>query len=913
MRKRLPSILLALIMVASLGTVGSAAYDDTREVLPELGFYSQPERREETYLGENAVISYGDLQTIYLISASPMDKNGLSLVIDNETMNLEYIPWVGGTNTCLEIALKPVGIYDYLVQAEYGGFEASLTVTPAGAGGEQGEYAAYIDIGFDKYAVGFTFESEGMLMINEGNWTYGDTTSKPQNPDNSRIKFRDLTVAVGRIEYDAMDTPYYVVDGLSSLIDVDVLSMTVENTGGDAETFSWTQEGEQVTTLTDVEGLGAALYAKEGYGANAVVSADVKITFGERVVEDTVRINVFMQKGSTSTEERPEDDTVESLNAYLEEEAKKLAEGGNSRLEVRLADTTYNGTIVIPEEFSAQNDLFLYGGDNTIIRGGIDLNGAEAWIYDVDFIADDGKPAVYNGSGQVGRCSFQGYDVALKSEISMVNPVDCVFAGNKVAAEISLSTYTVMPDLVQKNWQRNTFLNNTTAIHVESLNRLVSPYYFRVYDSNFINNGTDFDVDCEGTFYFYRNYYGNSLVALTNPRLYLHQLATAGTVSIFTLVQFGLPDIEPGPRTRVITNPRYIFPVSEAAYDLPAGASSGNSRLVSTAAPVADEEPYENYLTADWELDTEIISSEANSLLIDASAFDSSSTGRKIDVVGDNGQIIGTWTFQEPGPAPEDGNFNAGIQVASSSDSIAVSIQGGSVITGLKPTLTVPCAFENAAVTFSGIEIESDTADGYVTFAVAAGGDYVITPAEPETEQPGTPDKPGVPSIPSEPGIPFTDVTAGQWFYDYVEYVYFNGLMNGTSATTFEPNASMTRAMVWTILARIDGETVTGANWQTAARTWAMAKGVSDGTDPNGLVTREQFATMLWRYAGEPESVHSLNAFNDTGSVSDWAATAMAWAVEHGIITGMTDTTLVPQGSATRAQCAAMLMRFMEM
>ena len=160
------------------------------------------------------------------------------------------------------------------------------------------------------------------------------------------------------------------------------------------------------------------------------------------------------------------------------------------------------------------------------------------------------------------------------------------------------------------------------------------------------------------------------------------------------------------------------------------------------------------------------------------------------------------------------------------------------------------------------------------------------------------------------PTFPFTDVTAGQWFYDYVEYVYVNGLMNGTSATTFEPNANMTRAMVWAILARIDGETVTGESWQTAARTWAMANGVSDGTDPNGLVTREQFATMLWRYAGEPASSYSLSAFSDAGSVTDWAETAMAWAVEHGIITGMTDTTLVPQGSATRAQCAAMLMRY---
>ena len=136
--------------------------------------------------------------------------------------------------------------------------------------------------------------------------------------------------------------------------------------------------------------------------------------------------------------------------------------------------------------------------------------------------------------------------------------------------------------------------------------------------------------------------------------------------------------------------------------------------------------------------------------------------------------------------------------------------------------------------------------------------------------------------------------------------------MDGTSDTTFEPNANMTRAMVWAILARIDGQTVTGTNWADTARTWAMAKGVSDGTDPNGLVTREQFVTMLWRFAGEPTSSYSIAKFTDNGSVSDWAVTAMAWAVENGIITGVTDTTIVPQGSATRAQCAAMLMRFVE-
>ena len=161
-------------------------------------------------------------------------------------------------------------------------------------------------------------------------------------------------------------------------------------------------------------------------------------------------------------------------------------------------------------------------------------------------------------------------------------------------------------------------------------------------------------------------------------------------------------------------------------------------------------------------------------------------------------------------------------------------------------------------------------------------------------------------------GLPFTDVAEGDWFYDYVEYVYANGLMDGVSDTTFEPNVNMTRAMVWAILARIDGETVTGANWVETAREWAMANGVSDGENADGYVTREQLATMLWRYAGEPASSYSLSAFTDASSVSDYAATAMAWAVEHGIITGVTDTTLVPQGTATRAQCAAMLMRFAE-
>ncbi len=156
----------------------------------------------------------------------------------------------------------------------------------------------------------------------------------------------------------------------------------------------------------------------------------------------------------------------------------------------------------------------------------------------------------------------------------------------------------------------------------------------------------------------------------------------------------------------------------------------------------------------------------------------------------------------------------------------------------------------------------------------------------------------------------FTDVSRGDWFYEYVDYVAANGLMEGVSASEFAPDANMTRAMVWAVLARMDGEEISGANWQSAARAWAMESGVSDGTDPDGLVTREQLAAMLHRFAGEPATAANLEGFTDAASVSAWAVDAMSWCVEQGIITGVTDTALSPQSTATRAQCAAMLMRF---
>ena len=137
-----------------------------------------------------------------------------------------------------------------------------------------------------------------------------------------------------------------------------------------------------------------------------------------------------------------------------------------------------------------------------------------------------------------------------------------------------------------------------------------------------------------------------------------------------------------------------------------------------------------------------------------------------------------------------------------------------------------------------------------------------------------------------------------------VYYVYSNELMEGTSTTTFEPDAKMTRAMFWTVLARIDGKEITGTNWWITARNWAMEHGISDGTNPHANITRQEMVTMLWRFAGTPSTTGTLIGYLDKDKVASWAETAMRWAVGNDIINGVTAVTLDPNGQATRAQCA---------
>ena len=207
----------------------------------------------------------------------------------------------------------------------------------------------------------------------------------------------------------------------------------------------------------------------------------------------------------------------------------------------------------------------------------------------------------------------------------------------------------------------------------------------------------------------------------------------------------------------------------------------------------------------------------------------------------------------------------------------------------------------------------TENADGTYTFTMPNGQVSVnVTFVEVQTEP-----------------LPFTDVSETDWFHDAVQYVYENGLMDGIGDNRFAPNNPTTRAQLVTILYRLEGEpAVTGESgftdveadtWYTNAVAWAAANGIVNGVSetqfaPGNNITREQLATILYRYAQakgyDVSAFADLSGFPDAGDIQEYATQALSWAVAEGLLQGFEDDTLRPQGNATRAQIATILMRF---
>ena len=231
---------------------------------------------------------------------------------------------------------------------------------------------------------------------------------------------------------------------------------------------------------------------------------------------------------------------------------------------------------------------------------------------------------------------------------------------------------------------------------------------------------------------------------------------------------------------------------------------------------------------------------------------------------------------------------------------------------GFTMTLTAPLGKENAGYWANLYGYDEDAgamefqaadriaSDGTASFPFSHASDYAIV-IDDESHAPVE--------------LPFTDVPEGYWAYSEIAWAYESGYMSGTSAVSFAPGGTVSRQQVWMILARMAGENPAD---MVAAKAWAVANGISDGTNPGGAVTRQQLAALLYRYAAQSgydvsvgEDTNILS-YADASDVAEYAVPAMQWACGAGIIRGTGDgSTLTPQGASTRAQLTVMFYRWL--
>ncbi len=244
-------------------------------------------------------------------------------------------------------------------------------------------------------------------------------------------------------------------------------------------------------------------------------------------------------------------------------------------------------------------------------------------------------------------------------------------------------------------------------------------------------------------------------------------------------------------------------------------------------------------------------------------------------------------------------NYTITVVYGNGMDKYTISVPAGTEYTLPTPTNSGYIFLgwrDNNNVTHKAGDVITVNSD--MTFVAVWGNLPDVKPSEPET--------------PETPVFPFYDVTARDWYYSAVKYVYEKGLMDGVDVGVFAPNDTLTRAMVWTIIARAEGvDTTGGATWYAKAQEWVTAKGISDGENPNAAITRQELVTMLYRLAGEPAVSGTITA-PDASSVSTWAQSAMTWAMNIGLVEGDENGAVTPTATATRAQAAALIMRYLE-
>lgn len=823
-----------------------------------------------------------------------------------------------------------------------------LGMLPLGAVAEENAEAAYRQVGGNQYVIGIALDPYAdALIINEGGQCMGQGVHGDPLPENPRALYKDIKVCVAVRKETSTDGVIYEEDKTNA-VTIAVESMRLEHLEGAEDTFSWAEEGETVLEKTEgfEEGTSAPLYFKQGYEGTYMVRVQVAITANGTTETETVSMKVFTQNYDPKEYLRPEDDTVESLNQFLEETFGPDG-NGETPAKVILKNGTYSGEIQLPENMKDAYIFVTEGQKGTVVEGGINLNNNVIYnIIGVDFIGDKGtgeggkgSRAIYNGNcAVVAECTFQNYDVALDSQDALVNTQRNIFINNGIAARVDIED---AGPLGINDWTGNVFLGNDLAVQVISLHKDRSPYYFRITESNFIGNATDFEVECSGTLYFHKNYFGEKAKnAPSDSTEFLTRLDGAKTKGdLKELVTSQPPEVEcDHGTTKVVTNPRWKEPLQyQLSQHLPTAAESEATVERTFASPVSGKEDdnasIENYLTVDWSLVTEIINDDASGLPISAAAFEGEED-KQIQVVDLQGNFMGTWQF----PTEVDGatgSFLAGLQMASSQeDQLTVEIPGGDAIQTLQPTLTIDCQIPNAQVTVNGRKVASQQKGGQLTFSVPQSGTYVvqeetISPVVPDDDDGTLPPAPVVdgaekgkvtfsPARPSQGQTVIVTATPDQGYrVDTVTVTDANGKTvtvtnRGSNQYAFiQPTGKVTIQVtfVW------DNPFVdVGNEWYADAIEYVnvhnLMAGMSGTTfEPNTKLNRAMAAQILYNLEGKP-AVTASSTFTDAAAAGEWALDAIAWAQQTGVVAGVGDNLFAPDAQVTREQFAQMMYNY---
>lgn len=665
MKKRLMAIALSLVMALSFLPVGAGAVEDGAETQADL--YTE-QRLSEDYLaiGAHRLVNYFDLTdgVVWLMCAAGFTEEqvGAITVIDfstNEPVGAVVSAEVreDGAYDAKIILPRPEKNKDFQLVVEGCGGSISFTVISAATCGSA-------QIADGQYAVGFGFRGEGTAVTIFDGGGSTQWTAVDADPANPYERHSPLEVFAGKKMSEGVNG----YEDASSVVSFTVTKMGVDVFSGHEYAFSFDPDSFVAETT---EAAGAQLYFKTGYLAEGRVWADVTVTFEGQTTNRRVSMPVDVQEDTSQSISTPKDNSIGALNellAGLAAEAQAALKD-NPRSEkiytVNLPATEYVEDIVIPVGFQDGHQLVLYGvkdltGETrTVIQGGIDLNGASVGgINNITFQGTGEETAISGGGCGVSECAFYDYNVALKSSSAgMVKVTRSLFVDNDVAYLVDVGglehDQPGYPD-------ENTFVDNGTAVLVKSLNTQINPFNFRPVGNTFIDNTVDFDVQCEGTFYFYKNYFGTKVTPEMDRAEFLAKFGAAWTTAEVTALTTRCAaklSVASDANTTVIANPCRSLP-ADAWWHFYIGESPEVLFPGATEYQVSHDWSdmaywYENVLTSSWDTATQIVNNEADGLKLDASAFDAD--GEKVINVVEASEseetALGTWTFDEGGNA----------------------------------------------------------------------------------------------------------------------------------------------------------------------------------------------------------------------------------------------------------------------